>query len=272
MPTINLSISVPKRIGDYGQQLKRLRTRKQAALIRAIQENQRVRRMGDDVQLRLGSRRVNIRKRTDTTRLVRIYAQRVFGQRWTALSTRRPPLDRVVNDIMQSVFVRSPLSLREKSRTARYRNSWQLYRRQSGKKNLQPATFPVSDSGWDNDTLFVLANLVSYASSLESYLFNKNSQGLMYQAARQAQKRWPFVGIRFRYYQENQIPTGDYQSANSDLRNMRYYAIPVIEIGRASLVRRPNRRPGVNSRSSREQLNRRNRQAARRNFARNRRR
>jgi hypothetical protein len=111
--------------------------------------------------------------------------------------------------------------------------------------------------------MFVISNLISYASSLEAQIFNERGKGIMYQAAQMAAKKYPFVGVRFRYYQENRFPGGDYRAANSDLGLIRYYAIPVIEVGRASLVRKPSRRPGINSRSSQSAIDRRRRNAAR---------
>lgn len=245
MPSVTIRTEVPKNFGDFTRQLDRLRARKQDALIRAIERNQRADRLSEDIQLRFGNRKINVKEAKDTARLVRRFGTRVFAQRWSAIGTSQPPLDRVVNEIMGMVLALAPRGIGEKTRTKRYRDSFRVYRRQSGETNLQHTRTPVGSNGWDSDTLFVIANMISYASTLEAREFLDRGTGIMYHAAQMAARKYPFVGVRFRYYQENRFPAGDYGTANSDLRQLRYYAVPVIEVGRASLVRKPSRRPGV---------------------------
>jgi hypothetical protein len=270
MPTISVSVDVPKDIGQYAAQLDRLRARKQLALYRAIRRNQADDDLGDDIQLRFGAKRLNVSKASQVSPVISRYGKRVFGQRWIALGTSKPPLDRVANEIMGMVQALAPKWIAEKSRTSRYGDSFQLYRRQSGRKDLAKTSLPVQGGSYDNDTMFVIANLISYASTLEAQYFNERGTGIMYHAAKIVGKKYPFVGVRFRYYQESRFPAGDYRSANSDVRNLRYYALPVIEIGRASLVRKSSTRPGVRSRGSSASLRRRLQRGARRGLAQNR--
>lgn len=266
MSTVSVSINVPSNIGDYSKTLERLRFRKQRALYSAIKDKQSTDELGEELQIRFGSRRINVKDSGQTARLIDQFGTKVFGQRWIAMGTSRPPLDRVVNEIMGSILAIAPRWPGDKSRTARYRDQFKVYRRQSGEKALRHSTYPVGPAGWDGDTMFVIANLISYASSLEAQYFDERGTGIMYHAAKLAAKKYPFVGVRFRYYQENRFPPGDYGRANADMRAIRYYSLPVIEIGRASLVRKPSTRPGVRSRLSRRALVGRQRSSARRNL------
>lgn len=264
MTTIKVGVDVPKDIGSYPETLASLRARKQRAFYRAIARNQRDDKMADEIQMQFGARKISAKNPGDNRRLIARFGQKVFRQRWSAIGTSRPPLAAVVNSIMGNLYALAPRWPGDKTRTARYRDSFQLYRRQSGEKQLSPTIYPIADTGWDTDTMFVITNLISYASSLESQEFTERGQGIMYHAAKMSAKRYPFVGVRFRYYQENRLPGGDYGRANADLRAIRYYSIPVIEVGRASLVRKPSRRPGVNARSSSKQIRSRAQRSAQR--------